>query len=79
MTPTTLPPSALRVLLVILDAAREERLLTVREIMVACGWTSPNAVMRHVVALRAAGLIQHEFGQARTIRATCRLEVEATP
>ena len=43
---------------------------SVRELMRHFGWTSPNAVMTHLRALRRAGAVQWEPGVARTLRPT---------
>lgn len=43
---------------------------SVRELMRKFGWTSPNAVMLHLTALRKRGLVTWEPGVARTLRPT---------
>lgn len=43
---------------------------SVRELMRLFGWSSPNAVVFHLKALRARGLVVWEPGVARTIRPT---------
>jgi hypothetical protein len=69
----TLPPSALRVLGVIIDAAQEGRTLTQVELCSELGWTSKNAVTVPLKKLRAAGLVTPVHNhEARTLRPTCR-------
>ena len=43
---------------------------SVRELMRKFGWTSPNAVVFHLTALRERGLVTWEPGVARTLRPT---------
>ena len=69
----TLPPSALRVLGVIIDAAQDGRTLTWRDLCATLGHTSPNALTNPMKRLRAAGLVSFDPHHARTIRPTCRV------
>jgi predicted ArsR family transcriptional regulator len=69
----TLPSGCLRVLGVLLGAPGRPLPWTFREVADELG-LSEFVVRKHLLRLRAWGLVAWEDGKCRTLRATCRFE-----
>lgn len=70
-----IPPSCLKVLLVVLQAADRGESVTLGCIAARLGWRCKTGdyISGCLRRLRAAGLIAYEDGKRRTVRPACRL------
>lgn len=73
--PGSLPNRCVKVLAIIVRAARQGRTLTIRDVMRECGYRSPNAAAVPIRRLLAEGLLTNErasrYASARTLRPAC--------